>query len=365
MNERERLMAVLEGRVPDRTPWFADMSYLYSGLELQGKLDSKYQGDEGYIRFHKDLGVGAFCYYPVSLWKTEYAADISYLVSEKDGYRIHEYATPLGKLRSMEKYLPNAYTWAYCEHFVKTIEDLRIMLYIFENSQYSEGFDYFNEIDALWGGDGMLAGIAPVSVSALQKLIARWAGLENTVDIVLSNREEFEEIILRIHNSEDSIFEILKRSPALYIEFPENLSSEVTGKYFFEKYNAPYYQKRTSQLHAAGKYTGLHIDGTLKPCLSMLKSCGFDVAESVTPYPVGDVAPEGLREIAGSGITIWGGLPGALFSRVYTDYQFDEHLKKVLDTFPLGSGFVLGVADQVPPDAVIDRVIRVREQVER
>lgn len=73
---------------------------------------------------------------------------------------------------------------------------------------------------------------------------------------------------------------------------------------------------------------------------------------------------ENLREVAGDGIVIWGGLPGALFSPLFSDEQFESHVKMVLDTFIEDKRFVLGVADQVPPDGMVSRVKMVRIMVE-
>ena len=149
------------------------------------------------------------------------------------------------------------------------------------------------------------------------------------------------------------------------MEYAENLSSEVTGASFFREFNMPHYIKRNYLLHEAGKFTGIHIDGTLRPCLSMLSECGFDAAEAVTPYPVGDIAIENLRKEAGKDLIIWGGIPGAMFSPHYSDSRFISHLEELMQAFPPGSGFVLGVADQVPPDGLVHRIKIVREMVDR
>ncbi len=93
----------------------------------------------------------------------------------------------------------------------------------------------------------------------------------------------------------------------------------------------------------------------------MLSDCGFDVAEAVTPYPLGDVKIKDLRKEAGKDLIIWGGLPGVMFSPLYSEQQFKSHLEELLETFPSGSGFILGVADQVPPDGLISRIKYVRE----
>jgi hypothetical protein len=363
MNERDLLMQVLKGEMPEKKPWFADLSYLYTSLKIKGELEDKYEGDGGYLQFHKDLGAGIFVYAPF-VWKTEYTGGVSFTESEVNGVRTSIYHTPKGVIRATEKYLPIAYTWAYFEHFVKSIGDLRIMAYIFENTKYVEDYDGFNKIDHLWANDGIPTCLAPISVSPMQKLLSRWAGIEKTIEIFTENTGEFEEILERIQVAQAPVFDIITRSSAQYVEFAENLSSEITGKPFFEKYNMPYYIKIINQLHKTDKYVGIHIDGTLSGCLPLLGECGFDVAEAVTPSPLGDIDVEDLRSVAGDKIVIWGGIPGALFSDIYSDELFVDHVTQVLRTFKDDARFVLGVADQIPPDGMISRIKKVRELVE-
>lgn len=363
MNPRERLLCVLEGRTPDKVPWYADLVYLYDSLRLKGQLEDRFQGDTGYLEFHRELGAGIYLYAP-NLWAHSYSGGVTYREESRGEVRTSTFNTPIGTLTSVHEYIPISTTWACTKHFVESIDDLRVMLHVFEHSLYSENYAAFRRIDDLWGEYGLPVALAPISVSPLQKLFARWAGVENTMELFMEHEDTFDEVIERIQVSEDPVFEILAASPAAVIEFPENLSSEITGRFFFERYNLDYYRRRIRQLHDAAKIVSIHIDGTLKACLPLLQEAGFDIAEAVTPAPVGDVPIEELRATAGNDIIIWGGLPGALFSSAYSEDLFDAHLAKVLETFPRGSRFVLGVADQVPPDALIHRVIKVRDAVE-
>lgn len=363
MTEHDRILCVLKKEKPDKTPWFADLSYLYSSLDILGTLDNKYKGEAGYLEFHKDLGAG-ICFYAPFMWSQIYSDDITFEVKEKDGYRLSVFNTPEGSISCSEKYLPGTFSWAITNHYVNTIEDLSIMGYIHKNTGYIENFNEYSRISDLWGEYGIAAAFPAISSSPLQKLLARWSGIENTVNIYMDHRYEFETILSIIEESESGIFDILCKSPCEYVEFAENLSSEVTGLEFFQKFNMPHYKKRNRQLHEAGKFTGIHIDGTLKPCLSMLSECGFDCAEAVTPYPIGDVSIKDLRKEAGDNLILWGGLPGALFSPLYTEKQFKLHLDELLEIFPPGSGYILGVADQVPPDGLLSRVRMVREAID-
>jgi hypothetical protein len=364
MNERERLLTVLKRRQPDRIPWYADLSYIYSSLDERGQLEKRYNGDEGYLNFYLDHGAGILFYAPL-LWRTEYAKECRYSENTDGDTRTTVWETPQGKIISQEQYSRTSYCWAYTKHFIETIEDLRVMLYIHENASHFENYAAFEKIDRLWNGYGIACGLTPISSAPIQKLFSRWAGIENTMTIYIDHTDEFEDIMERLEQSEDEIFKIICASPAQYVEFPENISSEITGKNFFLKYNKPYYERRNKELHKSGKFTGIHIDGTLKSCLPLLADCGFDAAEAVTPAPVGDVRLEDLRKIAGDNIIIWGGLPGALFSPLYDEDVFESHLVKTIDTAKKDGSFVIGVADQVPPDGMLSRVKKVREFINK
>lgn len=50
---------------------------------------------------------------------------------------------------------------------------------------------------------------------------------------------------------------------------------------------------------------------------------------------------------------------------LYSDGYFETFVRNVLKTFPIGSDFVLGVADQVPPDANLSRVRMVRDIIDK
>ena len=362
MHEHERILSVLNGKKPDKTPWFADLSYLYHSMEVEKTLDGKFKGELGYLEFHKELGAG-ICFYAPFPWTNTYSNTVKYSVQNKGADRLTSFVTPLGSITCEEHYLPETFSWAITKHYVDTIEDLRVMGYVHEHTKYDENYSEFSRISTIWGGYGLAAAIPPISSAPLQKLLARWAGVETTINLFMDYEDEFTSILDSIDKSESSVFDILCDSPCEYVEFAENLSSEVTGASLFTKFNMPHYQKRNKQLHDAGKFTGIHIDGTLKPCLSMLTDCGFDAAEAVTPYPIGDVKIKDLRKEAGDSLIIWGGIPGALFSPLYSEKQFVTHVETVLSIFKPGSGFILGVADQVPPDGLISRVKLVRKMI--
>ena len=74
----------------------------------------------------------------------------------------------------------------------------------------------------------------------------------------------------------------------------------------------------------------------------------------LTPKPAGDLSAEEMADLAASDtVILWGGVPGAMFAHPYTWDRMAEHVEGVLTTWR-DRPFVLGVADQAPPDGGID-----------
>jgi hypothetical protein len=363
MEDRARLMAVLRGRTEGRLAWFADLSYLYASMGARRVLEERFHGDEGYLRFHQELGAG-ICFYAPFVWEQRYGNRVSETVEEVGENRITIIRTPRGSVRQVDRHLRQSYTLATVEHFVKGVDDLRVLLEACENRIFSPNYDEYQRVSERWAPTGYAVGIAPIAGAPLQRLLTRWAGLEATMDLYMDHREELEALMKALEACDDPIHDIMCGSPCDLFEFPENLSAEVTGKRFFETYNRPYYERRAAALHQVGKKTSIHNDGSMRGTIDLLGPSGFDVVESVTPAPVGDIPLEGLRQAAGPGIVLWGGLPGALFSPCFSEEQFESYLHATIDTFRKDGRCVLGVADQVPPDGLLSRVRRVRELVE-
>ena len=145
---------------------------------------------------------------------------------------------------------------------------------------------------------------------------------------------------------------------------PENLSSEVVGPRFFEAYVRPYQEEWAREIAKAGKVSFVHMDGTLKGLLAREAATGIKVIEALTPAPVGDIPVGGWAAAAANPATVlWGGIPGSYFTPAVGDDEFDRHVRDVLSVMRASPRFVLGVADQVPPDGLESRVRRVREIV--
>lgn len=147
------------------------------------------------------------------------------------------------------------------------------------------------------------------------------------------------------------------------VHFADTLSSDnFTGLY--DDFMAGGHKKRLERLHSAGTACAVHLDGVVRGLLSKLVAAGFDAVEALTPQPVGDLDVGEMRTVAGNdSVILWGGVPGIMFAPPYTWDDMEKHVVKTLGAWK-GSRFILGVADQVPPDGDIGFCPRIAELVE-
>ncbi|HOJ38971.1 MAG TPA: hypothetical protein PK644_00705, partial [bacterium] len=317
----------------------------------------------GYLKFHQEAGCGIYLYAPC-LYQQSFDESVKVESKQEGLVGVTTITTPVGTVRSLQQRLPGSGTSAYVEHFVKKPEDLKVMRYFFNHRHFQPAYVEFEKIDNLWNGWGIPCATAPCCTSTLQTLLTRWAGVTTTIELLQIARGEVELTIEEVQASDEPIFEILAASPALLFCLPENLSGQITGRFLMEKYELAYWEKRVSQLHRTGKYVILHNDGTLRASLPLLLTTSLDGIEAVTPEPAGDMTLEEIEQMVSGKKVIWGGLPGVFFSPRYSEEFFVAYVKQVLKTFPRGWPFVLGVADQVPPDAEWSRIRLVRDLVE-
>ena len=231
MSFRSEVMDVLNGKPTARIPWFGDLSYYHYSLSRRGILEKKYEGPYGEKLFYSDFGVGIYLYTP-DVFKVEYK-NLTYTEVKDDQKIVQQYETPLGDIKSIQTYVDGQYCYAYHKHFVETMDDFRVMRYIYENSIYKENYEPFLMYDKIWGEDGISFAMAMASMAPLQKLLARWAGMEKTIELYMDYPDEFEQIFSSIEQGQEALVEVLAKSPAPVIILPENLSSEVTGANFF------------------------------------------------------------------------------------------------------------------------------------
>jgi hypothetical protein len=359
MTFRQRLLSVYAGQRPDVMPWFSDLTYWYGAQQRQGILPPEYDGDEGFVKLHVDHHVGYYLgYAPVYADSFENVK----VFGETEGNTTRTcWRTPVGEMWNEERYLPETFSGAPVKWAVTTPEDLRVLRYVADATHTTPTYDRYEQLVAICGEQGWPTVLPPRS--PVSQMLAQWTGAVNLTYLLADAREEVEKTFEALGRAADGAYEAIVGCDTPFVELPDNLSGEVVTP-FFKRYQFDYYLRRLEQLHAVGKTVGTHLDGTMKGILPLLVATGLDFIESITPKPTGDVAIEDLRDLAGPDIILFGGIPGAMFAPPFGRDDIRRQVEKVIECEWERGKFILGSADQVPPNGDIDLVTYVGELVE-
>lgn len=361
MTPRERVLSILQGKQPDQVPWFGDLDYWANSLIKRGLKPDDFITSEEYINWHRSLGVGYYLqgYFPFK----EVYNECEVTLWTEGNCRYKKIVTPYGTLQECWEYIEGSFSEAPVEHLMKSEADIPAMIYMYDHISYVPDYAFAEIRKKQVGNQGLTLCYLPKS--PFMHLVALEAGILAVTYASFSCPEEFEKLLISMKRAFDKAAQIAIDSPAELLMIPENLSSEMVGDLFFEKYMKDYQTEWTTKIREAGKFSFIHIDGTLKGLLRQESLVGFSVLEALTPSPVGDMTLEEMIPLLEDSKSLfWGGIPGVYFTAHVSDEEFDRHVIEVLKIMRTVPRFVLGVADQVPPDGLEYRVRRVKELVE-
>ena len=358
MTERERVLTLLSGGRPDRVPWFGDLDYWATALIGRGLKPAGFKESDAYIDWHRDLRVGFYLqgYFPFRA-----IIDGCRTAEWREGpARRRRIETPRGTLTETWTWLADSFSEAPTEHLVKSAADLAAYRALFEHTRYEPDYGLAERRMRQIGEAGIVLCYLPKS--PFMQMVALDAGIAAVAEIAADRPDELAETLAAVRAAHDRAARIAVDSPAEVLMIPENLSSEVVGPRFYELHMRDYHESWCRAIAAAGKLSCVHLDGTLRGLLRQVAGAGFTFVEAMTPAPVGDLEVERWAEWCGCRRTVlWGGLPGVYFTDRVSEAEFERHTRAVLRVMAAEPRYVLGVADQVPPDGLEGRIRRVAE----
>jgi hypothetical protein len=356
-------LRLLRGEQSTRPVWTADLSYWIAGRQADGTADPAWRTEQGYLELHRALGVMPYYFYE-RFWTGRAVYDASVGVREESAgpISVRIWETPVGTLREESCYLPESACHGVTRHPVQTAADLDTLTYLLEHRRLEpDNLADYGTRRELWAAyDGLPCLGLPRS--PLCALAYEWAGIEALTFLLLDEPERVGRLLALLEAQEACVVDAVCEAAPPLVHFPDNLSSDnLTSLY--DDYLAPTHRRRLAKLHAAGVKAAVHLDGTVAGLLPKLVALGFDAIEALTPQPAGDLDVAAMRARAGSDqVILWGGVPGVMFAPPYTWADMRRHVEGVLELWH-GQPFVLGVADQVPPDGDITFCSRIAEML--
>lgn len=366
MTFRERILRTFQRKSIDRVVWQPRIEHWYNVNSVRGTLPERYK-NKALLEIYSDLGASTRYYYgsttdmttPETYLKISYknGADVQQ-VEEKDDIRLI-YKSPKGQLTAKRVFGEWGCSWHYSDFPVKKISDLEILEYVLENTVTEFSYDFYEEAESKLGDNGISQFY--FDRSPLQNLFLLYMGVDNTIYALNDHPERMKEFMKIASDAQDQLYEVLEKCPVSILNFGENIDKHFDPPQLFNEYLVPYYKKRVSQLHKAGKFCHIHMDGGLKPLLPYINDSGFDAIEAATPLPQGDVTLEELKDAMGETI-LMDGVPAILFLPQYSEEELEDFATKVLKMF--SPNLILGISDELPPPADIEKLRLVSRLVE-
>jgi hypothetical protein len=341
--QHERMRSVFNGERLDHIPVAADLRWWFAERYNNGTLEEDLKGCDLNKIIPCSLGGTSFTMPP----KVESLPDV-FTEEIWEGYPIKyvnggfpgsvrklKISTPVGCLTAEEAYASRSF--GIQEYPLKTIEDLRVVKYIYEKRAEYSTTDL-----------PIKAWCAPMT--PIQILIVHLAGIENTSYLLADYQEEMEDFMCFLEEIHKPVIEYL--APKGNILFSvENYSSEVSGGYF-DKYLGPQLLRRSKIVEKYGAAIGVHHDGKLNPLFGRLKEVGVKYVNGITATAS---ELEGLREAAGNEMILADIIPQYIFMSEYSQEDFEKFIRQVAEIFKYDNRVIFGIGDMLPCTSDIRR----------
>ncbi len=379
---RDCLIAVLEGREPERVVWQPRIKHWYDVNNAKNTIPERYRGmylDEIY----GDLGAtprqvwqgvifggGEFSGYPGTMVREGDDVDVwvkqtkgLYYIDLPGDFIITRYTTPMGEMKAVSKRTEWGTSQYSVEYFLRDHESIEVYKHVLRRRSYQFDWQRYR-----WGEKRFGDKIYPrggVAKEPINRLTIGMMGLERTVKWLWRRPEEMEDLMELMSQDIEKQIECYADTPIVELCFGSNMHQDLCPPPWFKKYVIPFFQRIMPKIHKSGKYASAHWDGYVKRLLPLLKETGLDGLECVTPEPQGDVTLEEMKKyIIDEGMFLRDGIPAVLFTPWTPVEDLKAFTRKILDTLGRTGRLILGISDLLPANGEIERVRVVGEMVE-
>ena len=389
MTHRERILAAITGSVPDRLPFAPRLEFWHRAHLRSNTLPGELRGLT-LDQISDFLGVARYAVVPdFTQHRSEYDTidtalglhfakghpfetrleDLDRRVTRRGESVEVEYRTPAGSISTATVFTPEmldagvSVPWV-ARDAIQRPEDFEVVGYIFEHLRVVPRMESYLERRREVGENGLAICATSGSACPIQHIMKALMPVDRFFYAVNDYPEKVARLAEQIQPFYDSIREIAASSPAEVVLLGGNYDDAITYPPFFRKHILPALVSYAGELHARGKLLMTHTDGENRKLLKLYVESGFDVADSVCPYPMTSCRLEEIYEAFAGRITIWGGIPSVLLCRdSATDDQFRRFLDETIARYTGQTRLVLGVSDMITADAEWSRLRYLCEQL--
>lgn len=365
MTNRERVLAVLDGKPVDQVPWIARLQLWYTARQTEGNMPERFKGMSV-----EEIGKAIRTGDPAragKIFKVRYEG-MEVREERVPGALRQTFITPYGEVtygQIMSEYVGGrAESGLPLEHPIKSREDYKIWEYVTEHTYYDPTYEEYVAYEQKVGDEGypmVSAGDCP-----FHHIQLRLVGYNDVYFHLMDYQNELESLVKVMTDVErERLWPVVANSPARLILHGLHFDSQMTPPHLFTRYISPYYKEFSAILHAKNKRLAWHADDDSKAILEVSRDAGFDMAECFCTAPMVSVTLEEARRVWGKDCIIWGGIPSVVLEETFPQDEFEQYVLDVFRTIAPGDAMILGVADNVMPRSIIERVEWISDQVEK
>jgi YD repeat-containing protein len=364
MNNRERILAIINHQAPDRIPWIPRLDLWYNARVKTGSLPDIFAGMtlrqvEGALRLGTPARDG-------HVYRVAYDG-LEFTTAQHDNQTITEIHTPLGSLRQVvvasQELADQGIQGLMKEHYLKSARDYHLLEWVVERMQFIPTYADYLAYDQDIGEDGLP--MVEIAFSPFWNFLEVFAGFDNAFYHLIDYPNEVEHLLRRIEEVyRERLWPVVANSPAQLILTDAHLNSQLTPPRLFEKYLMPYHRDLSALLRSRGKCPALHADADTSRILGHIEESGWEMVECFVTVPMVPMTLVRARQAWGNRMIIWGGIPSVLLSAGTPENVFQAYVQDVFKTIAPGDAFILGIADNAMPDSLIERVAWISDFVE-
>lgn len=273
MTNRQRLLAIIEGRELDQVPVI-----MYDEMLPLDEVREQFGDRIGRLRWSNVHKVETpHC-------RTEL---VEYYVGETRWERTTLY-TPAGAVYQERAFEPVYNSGSFRKHYIETAQDYEVLWAYLDDAVILPDYERYHRDQALLGEDGLP--LTAVERSPYQQLWIEWVGLDRLAYHFADWPERVHQTIELLKRRARVIFEIAYYSPAPMLDFPDNITAPAIGPKRFLQYNVPLYNELADMLAERGAPVFVHMDGNLKPLWKAIAESQVGGIDSLSPTPDNDTS---------------------------------------------------------------------------
>jgi len=350
MNSRQRVLAVLEGKIPDRAVFAPNIWQWFEYQKLHGLLPPELQDCKTQLEVMKHLGVDIFSRNLLTDIRTEwigghvqtsYSAVEVEETAEEGNRRKIVYHTPHGDLSEVFLFDTEGCTLVQDEYLFKDFDsEYQAWKDLLTDREYEFDEDSFHNLEKEVGENGLV--MVSETTTPLKQLHFA-ARADNTVYLLYDHEKEMLEL-MKIYEEKalKLIAEMVSKGVRAVCSM-DNLDSLFYTPDFFERYCSEFFSKAAEICHQRGAWFFSHACGRQREIMQQVVACGLDGLEGIAFPPLGDIELWEAKT-AGERFIVEGGLSAVQLEGDVTGQDAERYVKNLFEKMKPFDRFIFSMS---------------------